>query len=171
MEVTVRTTPESKPAELRALAMFMNTLAAMKGDEKAAALVPAPPVAAEVAEPPAEQEKPARTARGKKGNAAPAEEPKQEAAAAVEEAPPAEQAAPAEEQKPEPAATEQKAYDHDSVRKLIGELSQAGKRNEAIAAVRSFKKADGAMCNGVSDIQEADLPKVMAALDKIQRGA
>ena len=94
--------------------------------------------------PPAEPEKPAKA---KKSKPAPAE-------VSQADPEPAEKAAP----------TSSQSKSHDDVRKLIGELSQSGKRQDAINVIRGYMK-DGKPLNSVADIP-ADL--VVEIHDKLE---
>lgn len=56
------------------------------------------------------------------------------------------------------AGQDASAVSVDTLRKLFGELSAAGKRDSAIAVVREYK------VNGLSDLKEEDRPAVFAKL-------
>lgn len=145
-------------AEYRLLAAFMQDYADLVELEREqlgrAGVLASQPVVVVADETPAAEDKPKRT-RAKKTTTeetvqADAEAVPAETEVAVEEAP--------AEAEPAPAQEEAVAVTHDTLRVLFGELSQAGKRDQAIAVVR------GKGYNSIKDIKEEDLSAVFADL-------
>lgn len=165
------------PEELRAGAAFLSALAQLREDNPVPTLdwTPAPP-----ANTPAPEAKPETT---KRTRAKKEETPPAATEAKKEETPPAAEAKKDDAPNPLDVVNEAAAKDaeadakaaaggdkitHDHIRKLIGELSQLGKRNDAVLIVRNRNNASGSPCNGVSEIQEQHLAEIHAALTKLK---
>lgn len=160
--------------ELNAAADFLKALASARGElekqPRTCLLGCHPgeetPVATPAASAPAETTK---KSRAKKEEPAAAEVKKEEPAAEVKKEEPN-----LLDKVNEVAAADAKAdagvssITHDAIRKVIGDLSQAGKRNDAVAIVRNRKNKDGNSCNGVGEIQDKDLAEIHAALLKLK---
>lgn len=155
------------PAALRAGAKFLNELAAIQEEgvvDKICGVAISAPSAPDVergeappqAEPAAEETK-ERKPRGKSRTAA------------AVEAPPAAQPDDTRDAPADTPPADAPQRTHDDIRVLIGKLSQEGKREAAVALVRGFKGASSAACNGVKDIQPADVAAVWAALDQLDK--
>ena len=153
MQITLN---PSTPAEVRLLAAFMQGLADHLENTQQApinvAVAPEP-------QPEAAPEKPKRSRKAKEENDVPPTEPGTQSATTAE--------APAESGSKDPAPVEETSseipgdLDHDKLRVLFGELSNAGKRQEGINAVTNlgFKSI-----KDIPDEKLADAWKAMKAV-------
>ena len=128
MQITLN---PSTPAEVRLLAAFMQGLADHLENTPSATTDTTP-----VSEPETAPEKPKRSRKAKEEAEVPPTEPKTPSATSAE--------TPAESGTKDPAPAEERGtevpdgLDHDKLRVLFGELSNAGKRQEGIDAVTSL---------------------------------